>query len=265
VSGLELAAACLALGATSGLLAGLLGIGGGVVIVPGLALVLTASDFPADRLMQCAVGTSLATIAVTAIASAAAHHRRRAVDWRRVRWLAPGVVVGAALGALAADALATDALATVFGVFLIAVAVRLAWPQQPGDRHWRPGPVGFAGWGTAIAGMASLLGIGGGMLTVPLLRACGVGIHRAVGTAAALGLPIAWAGAASFIVAGYGETAGVARTTGYVHWPAWALLAPAAVALAPVGARAAHALPTSWLQRIFAAFALIVGVRMLWG
>jgi len=258
-------AACLALGALAGTLAGLLGIGGGIVIVPGLAAVLAEGGVAPERLMQVAVGTSLATIVATAGAAIRAHQRRGAVRWSLVARLGPGVAVGAAAGTVVADALATRTLAAVFGLFLIAVAARLAWPRAPAPARGLPGRAVLAAWGSAIGGIASLLGIGGGTLTVPLLAWCNVDLRQAVATAAALGLPIAVVATLGFIALGWGHPGLPAGATGYVYWPAWLAVTPATVACAPLGARLAHTVPVPWLQRGFAVFVLVVGVRMLAG
>ena len=257
--------ALLALGAVAGTLAGLLGIGGGIVIVPGLAWLLADGPVPPERLMQFAVGTSLATIVVTALASIRAHHQRGAVAWRTVARLTPGLVLGCALGAGLADRLASATLATVFGLFLLGVAARLALPGLPSARRPLPGWLGGTAYGGGIGSLSALLGIGGGTLTVPLLTWHGTDLRRAVATAAACGLPIALAGAGGYMLAGLGHTPWPAAATGYVYWPAFAAVAPAAVLCAPLGARLAHSLPRTVLRRGFAAFVAIVGLRMLLG
>ena len=264
MTGLEIAAlACL--GAAAGTIAGLLGVGGGIIVVPGLAFLLPLDTIPPERVMQIAVGTSLATIVATSLSSIRAHHRRQAVRWPIVARLTPGIVLGAALGALIADILPTRALAIVFGVFLILVSIRLALPGQPAPHRQLPGAPGLAVWGTGIGALSSLLGIGGGTMTVPLLTWCNVPLRQAVGTSAAGGLPIALAGAVSFALAGWDTVGLPAGATGYVYWAALLALAPATVLFAPVGARLAHTVPTHLLRQAFAVFVLIVGVRMLIG
>lgn len=253
----------IALGAAAGTFAGLLGVGGGVIVVPGLAFVLADGPVPAERLMQIAVGTALATQVATALSSIRAHHRRRAVRWRVVARLAPGLVVGAAIGAAIAAALPTRGLAIVFGTFLLLMAVRLAVPWRPAVHRQVPSSAWLGGWGVGMGTIASLLGIGGGAMTVPLLTWSNVPLREAVGTAAACGLPIAAAGAAAFAVAGWGTPGLPAWTTGYVYWPAFVALAPTTVLCAPLGARLAHAVPVRLLRRGFAVFLGIVGVRML--
>jgi uncharacterized membrane protein YfcA len=257
--------ALLALGALAGSLAGLLGIGGGLIVVPGLALLFADGPVPGDHLMQFALGTSLATIVVTAAASVRAHHHRGAVQWPTVGRLTPGIVAGALIGAAIVGSLPTRTLAIVFGVFLLLIAVRLALPGQPKASRALPGAPTLAGYGAGIGTLSALLGIGGGTLTVPQLTWHNTDIRAAVGTAAACGLPIALTGAGAYIAAGW-STAGLPLgATGYVYWPAFAAVAPASVAFAPLGARLAHRLPRAALRRGFAVFVAVVGVRMLVG
>lgn len=253
------------LGAAAGTLAGLLGVGGGIIVVPGLAFLLADGAVPAERLMQVAVGTSLANIVVTSLSSIRAHHRRGAVRWPVVARMTPGIVLGAALGAAIADALPTRTLAIVFGVFLLIVAARLGYGGQPAAHRQLPGSAGLTAAGTGIGTLSSLLGIGGGTMSVPLLAWCNVPLREAVATSAACGLPIAVAGAAGFAVAGLDAAGMPAAATGYLYWPAFAAIAPLSVLFAPLGARLAHTIPVTALRRGFAAFVLVVGVRMLIG
>jgi uncharacterized membrane protein YfcA len=243
----------LAVGAAAGTLAGLLGVGGGLLVVPALAFTFAARGVPDAVVMQTAVGTSLATIVVTSLASVRAHHRAGAVAWDRVRHLAPPIAVGAGLGALRA----------VVGLFEVLVAVRIGLGA-------RERPVGAPGpraasplWGVPIGALSALVGIGGGTLTVPYLMGLGEKVHRAVGTGAACGLPIAVAGGLGFALLGR-HVAGVpAPRLGYIHLPAFAAIATASALFAPLGVRLAHRLPAARLQRVFAAFLLLVGARML--
>lgn len=254
-----------ALGAVAGTLAGLLGVGGGIVVVPGLAFLLAGGDVPPDRLMQVAVGTSLATIVVTALSSIRAHHRRGAVRWPVVARMAPGLMLGAVLGALIADALPTRTLAILFGLFLLLVAARLAFDGEPRPHRRLPGTAGLSALAGGIGTISSLFGIGGGTMTVPLLAWCNVPLREAVATSAAGGLPIALAGAAAFALAGSDIGGMPAASSGYLHWPAFIAVAPLSVAFAPLGARLAHTIPVAGLRRGFALFVLVVGVRMLVG
>lgn len=255
----------LLLGAAAGITAGLLGVGGGIIVVPGLALLLADGVIPAERLMQFAVGTSLACIVVTAISSLYAHHRRGAVQWSIVGRLAPGILFGAVVGAIIASQLDSGTLATVFGLFLLLVALRMAVDGQPAPGRRLPATPALSAWGGAIGAISSLLGIGGGTMTVPLLAWSNIPLRTAVGTSAACGLPIAVAGTATFIWTGWGMAGLPAGATGHVYWPAFLAITPAAIAFAPVGARLAHALPVRTLRIVFAVFIAVVGVRMLAG
>jgi uncharacterized membrane protein YfcA len=255
--------AYLTTGAAAGLLAGLLGVGGGLVIVPALAWLLAGRGVPEAHLMHLAVGSSLAAIIPTAMSSLLAHRRRGSVHWPAVRGLLPGIVAGALTGAWLARQVSSPGLALGFGVFEILVALQLFFAVRPVAHRTLPGPVGM-GLAGGVIGMASaLLGIGGGTLTTPFLLWNGVDIRRAVGTSATCGLPIALAGAAGFAWSGWQPMAGQTWTTGFIYWPAVAGIVLASVPLAPLGARLAHHLPRARLQRVFALFLLLVGVKML--
>lgn len=255
----------LAVGLGAGVIAGLLGVGGGIIVVPGLAFLLADGDVAPERLMHVAVGTSLACIVVTSISSMFAHYRRGAVDWAIFRQLGPGIAFGAVVGAVIAADLHSETLAMVFGVFLVLVALRMVVAGQPKAGRELPRNPALSAWGTGIGTLSSLLGIGGGTMTVPLLAWSNVPMHRAVGTSAACGLPIAIAGTAAFIYTGWGLAGLPVGTTGHVYWPAFLAVAPVAVATAPLGARLAHALPVTPLRIVFALFIAVVAMRMLLG
>lgn len=255
-----------AIGAVSGLLAGLFGIGGGLVIVPALNAVFAAGlvAMPPDARMHVAIGSSLAVIVFTAFTSARAHHGYGAVLWPAVRGLVPGVVVGALLGAALADMLATRALEVVFGVFaaMMAVQIGLAPRVEPAGEGRLPRLPGFLGAGTVIGAVSALGGIGGGVMTVPYLAWHAVPLRTAVGTAAACTLPVALSGAVGYAVAGWGAAL-PAGASGYLYWPAIAMIAAAAMLTAPLGARLAHRLPVRQLRRLFAVLLLLVATDML--
>jgi len=261
---MEALVAYLLLGAFAGTLAGLLGVGGGLVIVPVLAWTFRAGGFPPEALMHLAVGTSLATIIVTSVSSVLAHHRRGAVRWPVFVRLTPGVLAGALLGAVLADALASDSLRVFFGIFELMVAAQMGLGARPAPHRRLPGPAGMAVAGAAIGGVSALVGIGGGTMTVPFLAWCNVPVRNAVATSAAVGLPIAVAGAAGFVVMGL-ERSTPPWSLGYVYLPAFAAIVVTSALFAPLGARLAHSLPTGVLRRLFAIFLVVVGVRMLAG
>jgi len=255
----------LALGAFAGTLAGMLGVGGGLVIVPVLAWVFLGFGFDGSVIMHLAVGTSLATIVFTSVSSVRAHHQRGAVQWPAVVRLMPGLVFGVAIGALLADKLPTPALRTVFGVFELLVAAQMGFSLLPEAHRELPGRWGMTLAGTVIGSVSAVVGIGGGTLTVPFLLWCGVAMRQAVATSAACGLPIAVAGAVAFAYVGGGNQNLPPYAFGYLYLPALLGVAASSILFAPLGARLAHTLPTIALKRFFAIFLAVLGVKMLAG
>lgn len=254
--------AYLAIGAISGLLAGLLGVGGGVVIVPGLAWVFVAQGVMPQQVMRLALGTSLATIVFTSLASLSAHHARRAVEWRTVQGLAPGLMLGAFVGAWAVSRTPGHVLAVAFGIFLWCVATSLLADAAPKGSTPLPGRVGLSAIGALIGGVSGVMGIGGGTLTVPILTWHLVPLHQAIGTAAAAGFPIAVAGAAGYVLHGPWQGPVPPESLGFVHLPALLGTTVASVLVAPIGARLAHRLPTRPLTALFALFLYLVGATL---
>ncbi len=260
-------------GVVSGFLAGLLGIGGGLVIVPALLYILPLAGYDPQTLMQTAVGSSLAVIVFTAVSSMHAHHRAGAVDWPTVWRVAPGIVLGALIGAGLADWLSGDALRVIYLVFLLLVSAqmlldfrlapaRASTAQGAGKTRSATEQHSLAG--VVIGAFSSLVGIGGGTLSVPYLLWRGRDVRVAVATSAAIGLPIALAGALGFAMLGTGDTSGGARI-GHIAWPAVLVIAPASMLLAPLGARQAHRWPRERLKRVFALLLLLIAVRIGWG
>ncbi|MEN8107474.1 MAG: sulfite exporter TauE/SafE family protein [Pseudomonadota bacterium] len=252
-------------GAVAGLMAGLLGIGGGLVIVPALAWLFAGQGFTEATLMHYAVGTSLATIVLTSVSSLLAHHRRGSVLWPAVRNMAPGIVIGALAGAWLAKQLSSPGLALFFGMFEILVALQLLVGHQPAAHRSLPGPAALTAAGSVIGAVSAVFGIGGGTLSVPFLLWNRVDIRAAVGTAATCGLPIALAGAAGFVITGLGAAGQPDWSSGFVYWPAVAGIVLTSVLLAPLGARLAHYLPRQILQRMFAVLLVLVGLKMISG
>lgn len=255
----------LATGAVAGLLAGLFGVGGGLIIVPALAFSFASLGFDNLVLMHLAVGTSLATIVFTSLSSIWAHHRRGAVDWPTVFRLTPGIVLGALGGAVLARFIPSDALRTVFSIFELAVALQLALNLKPSPHRALPGRTGSTLAGGVIGMISALVGVGGGTLTVPFLLWCNVVMQRAVATSAACGLPIALAGAIGFLAAGWGVVGLPRGSSGYLYWPAFVGVVAASVLFAPLGARLAHTLPAARLKRLFSLLLLLLGLRMFVG
>lgn len=253
------------LGAGAGLLAGLLGVGGGLVIVPLLTCAFASQHFPATHLLHLALGTSLATICLTSVASLRAHHARGAVVWPVVRAITPGIVAGTLIGAWSAAHMSTLVLKLFFICFVYIVAVQMILDMRPAAGRQLPGRGGMTLAGSLIGALSSLVGIGGGTMTVPFLQWCNVPFTSAIGTSAAVGFPIALSGAAGYIVNGLGADGLPHGSLGFVHFPALAGVASASFLTAPLGARLAHSLPVPRLKKIFALLLIATGCRMLVG
>ena len=253
------------MGALAGLLAGLFGIGGGLVIVPVLALVFAGQGVDPAVIMHLAIGTSLATIVITSLSSIRAHHRRGAVDWPVFRRITPGIVVGGVLGSGLASMLSSDVLRTAFALFLLLVALRMAFDLAPQAHRQLPGRPGMGLAGTLIGAVSTLMGIGGGTLSVPFLTWCNVAVRRAVATSAAIGLPIAVTGTIVYLITGWGQTVLPPLSLGYINLPAFVGIVVASTLFAPLGARLAHTLPERLLKRFFAVFLAVLGLRLLLG
>ena len=260
---LILGAAMLATGCVAGTLAGLFGIGGGIVIVPVLETVLGILGVDPSIRMHVAVATSLATIIPTSISSARAHHRRHAVDVEIVKRWAIWVLIGAVIGAYVASGLHSNVLAIVFATLASLVAIKMV--LLPETRNLTDA-VPRGAWvpiiPTAIGGLSSMMGIGGGTFSVMTMTLFGAPIHKAVGTAALFGLVISLPGTIGFVVAGLGDTRLPPGTLGYVSLIGFALIAPATVLTAPLGAKIAHAFSAKKLSMMFGAFLLIAAARL---
>jgi uncharacterized protein len=255
--------AYVGVGAFAGLLAGLFGVGGGLVIVPVLAWLFLHAGMNPAVIMHLAIGTSLATIIFTSLSSVATHHRHGAVQWRAFAQLAPGIVLGAWLGALIADALPSGNLRVIFGVFELLVAAQMGFELKVSPHRTLPGKAGMGLAGGVIGAVSAIVGIGGGTMTVPFLQWCNVDMRKAVATSAACGLPIAVAGALGFVISGLNETGLPPLSSGYLYWPALGGIVLASMLFAPLGAKLAHTLPAAQLKRFFALFLAFLGIRML--
>jgi uncharacterized protein len=253
----------LGVGAVAGILAGLLGIGGGLVIVPMLVFCLAWQAVPQDSIMHIALGTSMASIIFTSVSSFMAHHKRGAVHWTVVRRIVPGILVGTFLGTIVASRLSTNFLKGFFGLFLYYVAVQMLWNKKPKPSRDLPGNAGMFGVGNVIGVVSSLVGIGGGTLSVPFMMWCNIPVHHAIGTSAAIGFPIAIAGTAGYILNGWNITTLPLHSFGYIYLPALAGIVGASVFTAPLGVKLAHSLPVPKLKRVFALLLFVVGTRML--
>ena len=254
----------LAMGAGDGFAAGLLGIGGGMVLVPFITMIFTSHGFPPEHIVHMAIATSLATILFTSISSVRAHHKHGAVNWRIVAMLAPGIVVGAGVGPWIAKQMNTTVLSVFFGIFVAASATQMLIGKKPAGSRELPGTAGMFAAGGVIGVIAGLVGAGGGFLSVPFMTWCNVRIHNAVATSAALGFPIALAGTLSNIWFGMGTPGLPEYSLGFIYLPALAGIAAASVVMAPVGARAAHRMPVDRLRRVFAVVLYCLAAYMLW-
>ncbi len=253
------------LGLFTGFLAGLLGIGGGMLLVPFITLLMTSRGVSADLAVKMAIATSMATIVFTSVSSVRAHHKRGAVRWDIVRSLAPGIVLGAALASLGVFALLKGTwLALFFAGFVGFSATQMFLDKKPAPTRTLPGTPGLLGAGGAIGFLSGLVGAGGGFVSVPFMTWCNVAIHHAVATSAALGFPIALANALGYAVAGQNVQGLPGGSLGYIFLPALAVIACASVLTAPLGARAAHALPVKPLKRVFAGILYLLAAYMLY-
>jgi uncharacterized protein len=251
----------LAVGALAGLLSGLFGIGGGIVVVPLLSWAFPRQGFPAERIMVMAAATSLAAIAFTSFSAVRAHHRLGALRWDWVRALAPGLLVGTACGALAGDSLPDRALKLLYALFLLYVAVHLAFARTQTKASRENDRWQVVGTGLGIGALSAILGIGGGTLTVPYLARRGVAMKNAVAVSGACGLPIALGGAAVYVWLGWHRPDLPPFSFGYLYLPALLGIALCSVWTAPMGARLAHRLPGLKMQRLFALVLTLVALR----
>ena len=250
-------------GAIAGILAGLLGIGGGLVIVPMLVFCFGRQGIPEAVVMHLALGTSLASIMFTAVSSFRAHHRRGAVHWDVVRKIVIGIFTGTFIGSCIAAQLSTGFLKGFFVVFLYYVAFQLLTNKKPQPSRQIPGKAAMFGVGNGIGIVSSLVGIGGGTLSVPFMIWCNMTVHHAIGTSAAIGFPIAVAGTIGYIVNGLNVEGLPSLSFGYVYIPALLGIVVTSMLTAPLGVRLAHSLPVDRLKRVFAVLLLVVGTRML--
>lgn len=259
-----LLAGYFALGLATGFVAGLLGVGGGLIIVPVLIVMLHAQGLAAGMEPQLALGTSLAAIVFTSLSSVRAHHRHGAVEWVVVRRIALGVLAGTFVGALLAARVPAAVLKVFFVLFLFYAAIQMWLDFKPAPHRAMPGRAGTALAGTAIGAVSSWVGIGGGTLSVPFMLFHNIPLHRAIGTSAAIGFPIALAGAAGYVVGGRHAAGLPAGSLGFVYLPALAGIVAGSVLTAPLGAWTSHRLPVRRLKRIFALLLLVLAIRMLW-
>ncbi|MDP0589146.1 MAG: sulfite exporter TauE/SafE family protein [Candidatus Endonucleobacter bathymodioli] len=251
------------LGVLAGTLAGLFGVGGGLVVVPILIFNFELQGVSPDIMTHLAVGTSLATIVVTSIGSIRIHHKKGAVLWPIFIYLAPGTLLGAAFGVVTGVSLKGETLQSAFGLFSMLISIRMwfGWKSVGSDKHMNKAVLAVAG--TVIGWVSSMLGIGGGSLSVPLLCRANVGIRRAVGTSAACSLPIAVTDSLVNIIMGMGHPSLPEWSTGFVYWPGFFGIILTSVFFASIGAHLAHRFSVDKLQKFFSVFLFLVGVQLL--
>ncbi len=253
------------LGVGTGFLAGLLGIGGGMLMVPFITLILANRDVSPELAVKMAIATSMATIIFTSLSSVRAHHQRGAVRWDLVKRLAPGIVLGSIIGSLGVFSLLKGSyLAIFFGLFVSFSATQMFLDKKPKPTRQMPGTAGQLAAGGFIGFLSGLVGAGGGFISVPFMTSCNVPIHNAVATSAALGFPIALANVAGYAISGQSVQNLPPGSFGYIWLPALMVIAVCSFATAPLGARAAHGIPIGRLKRIFASILYLLAAYMLY-
>lgn len=254
----------LILGCFTGFLAGLLGIGGGMLLVPFMTFLLSQQGVDAALAVKMAIATSMATIMFTSLSSIRAHHSRGAIRWDLVRTLAPGITVMALLtGAVIYPMVKGSALALLFAAFVGFSATQMLHNKKPHASRQMPGAAGRLVAGGVIGTMSGLVGAGGGFISVPFMAWCNVPMHNAVATSAALGFPIAVASTLGNVIGGWSLPDALPGSLGYLWLPALAVIATASMLLAPLGAKAAHAMNVAHLKRVFAGMLYLLAGYML--
>lgn len=258
--------AYLLLGAVVGFFAGLLGIGGGLILVPALTFIFAAQHFPPDRILHLALGTTMAAIIFTSAASLRTHHMHGAVNWQAAKYITPGIIIGTSVGTTLVGMLQSQALGIIFVVFIYCAATQMLLRITPKPSRKLPGWTGMSCAGGVIGLISSFVAIGGGLLAVPFLTLCNVKLQNAIGTAAALGFPIAVTGAIGYIVNGMAQSQPLPdHSLGYVYLPALGWVVLASTITAPIGAKTTHAMRSNTLRQIFVVLLYLLGTKMLIG
>jgi uncharacterized membrane protein YfcA len=253
----------VAIGAAVGFFAGMLGIGGGAIMVPLLVILFDAQGLPKSHILHLAVGTGMATILFTSVASVRAHASRGAIRWDIARNITPGILVGGLVGSWIASFIPPLVFAALFTAVIYIAATNLLIDRKPKPSREAPGFAGMSVFGFVVSAASAFAAIGGAFLTVPFMLWCNVPMLPAIGTAAVIGFPIALSGTVGFIATGLRETGLPPYTVGFVYLPALAGIVVTSMLMAPVGAAAAHRLPTVWLKRIFAVLFYVMATKML--
>jgi len=255
--------AYLALGATVGFSAGLFGIGGGGIMVPVLATMFIVQGFPPEHTVHLALATSMAAIVLTSISSLRAHNQHRGILWSVVWRIAPGIIIGTFSVAFIASYIPSRPLAIFFVCFMVYVSVRMFLNIRPEPSRQLPNTFWLSAAGAGIGSISALVAIGGGSLTVPFLTWCNVKIQNAIGTSAAVGLPISVAGTAGYLIGGMNVQGMPDYTLGYIYLPAVVVISVISVLTAPFGAKLAHRLPVGILKKLFACLLLLLCIKMV--
>ena len=253
----------LVLGAVAGFLAGMFGVGGGLVLVPVLIFLFDLQQFHAEHVMLLALGTSMAAILFTSLASLREHHRHGAVNWRVVRNITPGILLGTGIGALVASSIPTRGLGIFFTLFVYFAAAQILLGVRPHAARQLPGAIGMTLTGMVTGWLSSLVSIGGGTIVVPFLIWCNVSLRNAIGTAAAIGFPVAVGGTIGYVVTGMNINFLPAHSLGFVYLPALFWVALASIITAPLGAKATHRMKTEVLRKLFALLLLALATKLL--
>ncbi|MEK7811474.1 MAG: sulfite exporter TauE/SafE family protein [Pseudomonadota bacterium] len=255
--------AYLVLGAVAGFLGGMFGIGGGTVLVPALLMLFEAQHFPTQHAMHLALGSSMAIILFTSIASLRKHHQHGAVNWHVVRRITPGILLGTAIGSLVAASISPTFLTLFFALFVLFAATQILLDVQPHAARQLPGIAGMTLTGTFTGWISTLVSVGGGTITVPFLIWCNIPLRHAIGTASAIGFPIAVGGTLGYILTGLHATDLPSSSLGYVYLPALLGCALASVVTAPLGAKTAHRVNVSLLRKLFAVMLIGLAAKLL--
>ncbi len=253
----------LLLGSFVGFMAGLLGIGGGGIMVPVLTSIFLLQGIPVEKVVHLALGTSMASIIITSISSSRAHHSKGGVIWDVVKGMVPGIIAGTFAATFLVSHISPIYLAVLFSMFMAYVSVQMFLNKKPKPSRNLAGNTGLLIAGSGIGAMSALVSIGGGSLTVPYLTWQNVDIKRAIGTSAAIGLPISIAGTLGYVINGWEPYSMGSYTIGFVYLPAALLISVTSFFTAPYGAKLAHRLNISILKKVFSVLLIILSIKML--